>query len=52
MAHIFKLVKENVKDAPLEYGKETEPINEALDVFKFILLILICLIPHIEIKKR
>lgn len=44
MAHIFKLVKENVKDAPLEYGKDTEPINEALEVIMILSLFYIKLI--------
>lgn len=32
MSHIFKIVKENVTEAPLEYGKDTESINESLEV--------------------
>lgn len=32
MSQLFKIVKENVTDAPLEQGKNTEEIYESLDV--------------------
>jgi hypothetical protein len=36
MSHIFKLMKENVSEAPLEVSKDSVAIGEELDVRVFV----------------
>lgn len=36
MSHIFKLMKENVSDAPLEASRDADAIGEEMDVRVFV----------------